>query len=228
MVQLLWFNYTCSTTFASVTFVSTSFVRLSLLNYPFFFVLPLLLPVIVRVLSVLAGMGTHPTQARPVAGPGQPSPLARQRSTQESFAAAKADYPAILIDLDSEITLAEEFGIDLVATDIELARKHMNQAFATYSKYFSGDDHLAINVPAARRAVDKHLALAKRHLLLADPKTADTVSTDDDANYFAAGMMKGEYADQVPTPAPVPAQPQPMAPRTSIRLTPFGLVISSH
>ena len=196
-----------------------------------FFVLPFLLPVILRVLAALMGMAQHPT-AVPAARGAASANLPRERSTKESFAAAKADYPAALIDLDSEITLAEEFGIDNDAAKLELARKHMNQAFATYSKYFGGDDFTVINVPAARRAVDKHLALAKRNLLLADPNTADSVTNDDEAAYLAAGIAKGAYADQPFAQAPAPASAarpaQPAGPRTAVRLTPFGLVITSR
>jgi hypothetical protein len=207
-----------------------------------FFLLPILLPMIMRVLAGLSGGMAAPSQSAMM---GRPASISRPVATAESFAAAKAEFPGQMIELDNEITLADEFGNNLDADEMQTARSHMNQAFATYSKYFGGDNNAGVDVVGGRREVGQHLRLAKRHLLLADPLTADSVqpeapapaptATADvndaaDARYFATGVEQGSFANVPLNPfAQMFAAPQVASHnrQTSVRLTPFGLMISS-
>ncbi|MDR2703746.1 MAG: hypothetical protein LBB58_05345 [Cellulomonadaceae bacterium] len=205
---------------------------------PLFFMLffmPFLLPAILRMLSGLAtGL---------VGGVEVPSQVAP--NTAESFDTAKREFPSKMLDLDNELTLAEEFDTDLNADELKAARSHLNNAFAAYSKNFGSADLANVNVAASRRTIERHLAAAQRHLGLADPNsplhnepapaaasasgaaTASTAentarpATPEEELYRRFGVNPGEHA-QTPFTAPrVQTAPR----RTAVHLTPFGLMI---
>jgi len=189
----------------------------------FLFLMPFILPLMIRVLSgaMMALSGA------PTTGATQVSP-----SREEAFAAAKREFPNRLLELDNELTLAEEFDTDLNADELKAARSHLNSAFTTYSKSFGDADIATVNVAAARRTIEKHLAAAQRHMSLADPNSplhneaaAATAEKDaelspEDELYRRFGVARGAYAD-----APFAPRVQPAARRTSVHLTPFGLMI---
>ena len=195
----------------------------------FMFLLPFLLPIILKVLSgmalALSGGTAEAQQVRPA---GATSP-----STQQAFNAAKAEFPAQMLDLDNELTLQEEFGTDLNADELKTARTHLNKAFATYSKTFGNGDHTTVDVTNARRSVSRDLAAATRHLGLADPNSplhnepapAPKVETKEDELFRRFGVARGEHADTPLATAPRQAQAQPARRSSGLVLTPFGLMI---
>jgi len=182
-----------------------------------------------------------------------PAPVANPKAT---FAAAKRDLPGKLIDLDNELGNVEEFGTDLDASELKAARGHLNKAFAAYAQYFQGDYTPGVNVTAAVAAVADNIDLARRHMLLADPATAPQVAAADEgkklaeveAGRQAAGAAKGA-ADAEPaamnegwgyqdlffgrplagatTGAMAHPMARPMPRRTSVQVTPFGIMIGS-
>jgi len=208
------------------------------------FILPFILPVILKVLSgvMLAFSGG------PAAGTAQmrPASAAAPASNAQAFEAAKREFPNQLLDLDNELTLAEEFGTDLNADELKAARSHLNKAFTNYSKSFGDviDPAGANNVRQARQTIETHLAKATRHLGLADPNSplhsepapeapeatdaaptaqaAPKANSIEDELYRRFGVERGAQAD-----APLnAARPAPTARRqSSVMFTPFGLMI---
>jgi len=197
------------------------------------FILPFILPLILKVLSgvMLAFSGGQP------AGTSQVRPAT---NSQTVFDQAKREFPNQLIDLDNELTLAEEFGSDLNADELKAARSHLNKAFEGYAKNF-GDaatvNSSNTNVRHARKTVADHLAKATRHLGLADPNSplhnepapapapeaqAPKANSIEDELYRRFGVERGTHAD-VPQNGARPAQATRR--QSSVMLTPFGFMI---
>jgi hypothetical protein len=157
------------------------------------------------------------------------------------FAESKRDFPGQLIDFDTELGQAEEFGMNLDANEIKAARGHLNKGFAAYAQHFQGDTPTTNNVFAARDAVAGNLDKARRHLLLADPATAPQVAemdaakreADVEAGRMAAARAKVEadYVAQQQAQVDNMFGPagfaRPVARRTTVQLTPFGIMIGS-
>lgn len=210
---------------------------LPLLFFMFFFIMP----AVRTLLSGFAGGAgaltqDEATQTRPRTTGLVPAP---QQDPRVAFANAKRDFPGQLINFDTELGEAEEFGIDLDTAELASARTHLNKAFAGYAQHFQSDNPTSPNVQAQVDLVSKNLEQARRHLLLADPAKAPQVAAmdetkrlaDAEAGKLAAARAKAEadLAAQMPTHGMfTPAGfGQPARRQTSIQLTPFGIMIGS-
>lgn len=206
------------------------------------FILPFVLPLILKVLSgVMMAFSGGP--AANVAGT-QARPATSAAANTQAFEAAKRDFPNQLIDLDNELTLAEEFGTDLNADELKAARSHLNKAFTNYSKSFGdvvNSAQATSNVRQAKATIANHIAKATRHLGLADPNSplhnepapaeapaaadaaqaAPKADTIEDELYRRFGVQRGTQAD-APFAATRPAQARR---QSSVMVTPFGFMI---
>jgi hypothetical protein len=116
----------------------------------------------------------------------------------------------------------------------------LNKAFAAYAKHFQGDSPASPDVAGSIDSVTSNLKAAQRHLLLADPQTADQVAAMDEKLRLAQVEAGRAVAAQAKAQAEADATAQvlghdlfgfgyhrPVARRTSVQVTPFGIMIGS-
>jgi len=202
------------------------------------FLMFFIVPAAMRFLAAFAGSGAvahHSADPR-----NRGLQLAPAYDAQTAFENAKRDFPGQLIDFDTKLSEAEDFGSDLNAAELKSAREHLNQAFAAYAQHFQGDAPVSADVKGAIKLVSKHLNAANRHLLLADPNTAAEVAAMDEklrlaeaeAGRAAAAKAKAQAEAQAANEAygydmfgdRYAARP---VRRTSVQVTPFGIMIGS-
>ena len=208
---------------------------------PLLFLMFFVVPAVMRVLSAFAGAGaqalTHDgeTQTR------QPVRSLPAYDAQAAYANAKRDFPGQLIDFDSKLSEAEDFGVNLNAGELKDARDHLNKAFAAYAQYFQGDAPITADVSGSVKAVANNLKAAERHLLLADPNTAAEVAAMDEKLRLAEVEAGRAAAARAKAQAEAAAAEEvyghdlfghryvnrPVQRRASVQLTPFGLVIGN-
>jgi len=216
-----------------------------------FFLLFFIAPAVSRILAGRSG-ANNAGQVNQVSGRGNVSSAAAPvQNPKAAYAAAKADLPGKLIDLDSELSTAEDFSTDdfetdLDAAELKAARGHLNQAFAAYAANFQGDYVPGMKVSALVASVSDHLDKARRHLLLADPKTAAELHAADEAREAAELAAAKAATEKAAAQAKADAEAQaaledelnmfgwghpgyvrPTARRTTVQLTPFGIMIGS-
>ena len=209
---------------------------------PFLFLMFFVVPAVMRMLAGLAGGASQVLTHDDGGQTRQPVRSLPMYDAKAAFANAKRDFPGQLIDFDSKLGEAEEFGVNLNAGELKSARDHLNKAFASYAQYFQGDAPVTNDVAGSVKAVSSNLEAANRHLLLADPNTAAEVAAMDEklrlaeveAGRAAAARAKAQAeADEA---AQVyghdlfgyrMARPVATQRRSSVQVTPFGIMISS-
>jgi len=207
---------------------------------PFLFLMFFVVPAVMRMLS--AFMGGHVlTQDGDNMAARQPVRSLPRYDAEAAYANAKRDFPSQLIDFDAKLSEAEDFGVNLNAGELKDARDHLNKAFAAYSQHFQSDVAQG-DVAGSIKLVTNNLKAAERHLLLADPATAAQVTAMDEklrqaeveAGRAAAARAKAQADAAAAEEAyghdlfghRLVNRPM-MQRRSSIQVTPFGIVIGS-
>lgn len=204
------------------------------------FLMFFIVPAAMRILAAFAGAGSIAHNGAAQGPTSRGLQLAPAYDAQAAFENAKRDFPGQLIDFDTKLSEAEDFGTDLNAAELKSAREHLNQAFAAYAQYFQGDAPINHDVAGSIKVVSKNLDAANRHLLLADPNTAAEVAAMDEklrlaeaeAGRAAAAKAKAQAEAQAANEAygydmfggRYAARP---VRRTSVQVTPFGIMIGS-
>ena len=206
---------------------------------PVLFLMFFVLPAVMRVLSSFAGGGTQVLQHDGGAQVRQPVRSLPMYDAKAAYANAKRDFPGQLIDFDAKLSETEDFGINLNQSELKSARDHLNKAFAGYAQHFQGDAPINNDVAGSVKLVSKNLEAANRHLLLADPNTAAEVADMDEKLRLAeveagraaaakakaqaeAAAAEGTYGHDLFGYRPIHTQR-----RTTVQMTPFGIMIGS-
>jgi hypothetical protein len=204
-----------------------------------FFFLFFLLPLIVRLMrSMTHGINAGPSASRPILEPFSGTNTVASGAGFQLFENTKREFPSKLIDLDNELTLAEQLvadteiagGSDLDSGELASARKHLNLAFAQYSKMFAGEASDVGDIDQAHHSLSSDFTFAKRHLALASPLTASSAPDAPGAlvrqpTTAPVPAMFGGFGGFSGFGSPVTMQPVTAQRRTQVAFTPFGLTI---
>jgi len=208
---------------------------------PLLFLMFFVVPAVMRLLSGLAGGAAQVLTHDEAAATRRPVRTLPAYDAQAAYANAKRDFPGQLIDFDSKLSEAEDFGVNLNASELKSARDHLNKAFAAYAQHFQGDAPTTNDVSGSIKMVTNNLKSAERHLLLADPNTAAEVAAMDEKLRLAEVEAGRAAAAKAKAQAEAAAAEEayghdlfgyrmarPVAQRrSSVQVTPFGIMISS-